>query len=443
MTMTVLHGLEPTSWWPRSNDDGVDDLLRRGLDWLERVVPYDLATILVVEGDQLVVRCARGRLASERVRGHKLLLASFPTVCEALETRRARAFTEDDHAHGDGDPFDGVLDLAPGHACMVVPLCAANTTIGVLTLDRERCEPYAQAVVTLAEVYGQVLALAIHNAHRGSNLARLHERDRQHVMLLETQLLGDVPRAFETSTDPAVRRTVSRAKQAALANTPILISGAEDSGKGRLARAIHGWSKRSAEPFVILDCREAVGDIDGAARFEHKLFGDAEAAGRFWLAHGGSLFLTNIDALPMPLQRKLEAAAASALAGGEWPDVRLIAGTTIDLEALVEAQCFSRELFDRLSVFRIAMQDEAASAGDGSSREYAVANAESENLSVIADSGRVKTLVEVQRDHIAAVLRVAGGRVYGASGAAAILGLKPSTLQSKMKKLGLSRDLEF
>jgi transcriptional regulator with GAF, ATPase, and Fis domain len=424
--MTAFEGFAPaTPWWSRQTDDGVDDLLRRGLDWLERVVPYDLATILTIEdGAELVVRCARGRLANERVRGHKLALAAFPTVCEALETRRARAFTEDDHAHGDGDPFDGVLDLAPGHACMVVPLCAANMTIGVLTLDRERCEPYAANTVTLAEVYGQVLALAIHNAQRGSSLARLHARDRQHVRLLETLLLGEGPEAFESSEDPAMRRTVARAKQAAITDTPVLIRGQRDSGKGRLARAIHRWSKRAGEPFVIVDCAES-------PDLERELFGDADMAGRFWLAHGGTLFLTNIEALPLALQERLEATAADASTRRGWPDVRLMAGTTTDLESSVEAKAFSLALYERLSVFRVEMpaSAEAVTVVDGSGRGESGRQVE-----------RPKTLIEVQRDHIAAVLKLAGGRIYGANGAAALLGLKPSTLQSKMKKLGLSRE---
>ncbi|MCA9616450.1 MAG: AAA family ATPase, partial [Myxococcales bacterium] len=99
-------------------DDGLEDLLRRGLDWLARLADYDVATVFELDGDDLVVRAARGPLAPQ-VRSHRLSLARFPTLREALETRRARAFTEDDHEHGDGDPFDGVLDLPPGHSCMV------------------------------------------------------------------------------------------------------------------------------------------------------------------------------------------------------------------------------------------------------------------------------------------------------------------------------------
>lgn len=126
------------------DDDGFDDLVRRGLDSARPAGrPTTSATVFSLDGARLVVRAARGWLADHRVRGHEVSLDSFPTIREALETRRARAYTEDDHANGNGDPFDGVLDLPPGHACMVVPLCAADRCFGVLTLDREhsRCFP--------------------------------------------------------------------------------------------------------------------------------------------------------------------------------------------------------------------------------------------------------------------------------------------------------------
>ena len=84
------------------SEQAVDDVLRRGLDWLARVAPYDLATVFVLEQGRLVVRAARGPLADDRVRQHALALEQFPSLREALETRRARTFLEEDHRHGDG-----------------------------------------------------------------------------------------------------------------------------------------------------------------------------------------------------------------------------------------------------------------------------------------------------------------------------------------------------
>ena len=170
-----------------TSEQSESELLRRGLDWLSRVAPYDLATVLELAGEELVVRMARGTLADDRVQEHSLSLDKFPTIREALENRRARIFTETDHAHGDGDPFDDVIGFPPGHSCMVVPLCAGEERLGVLTLDCSVCKPYPPHVVSLAEVYGQLLAIALQNARQKGVLGRLHEQRRQYAQLLETE----------------------------------------------------------------------------------------------------------------------------------------------------------------------------------------------------------------------------------------------------------------
>ncbi len=253
--------------------ESVDELLRRGLDWLARLAPYDLATVFVLEGGKLVARTARGPLASEEVRRHELKLADFPTIREALETRRARAFTEADHAHGDGDPFDGVLDLPDGHSCMVVPLWAGEKAFGVLTLDRRVCEPYPPPVVNLVEVYGQILALAIQNAEERDAFVRLHQQDHEHAKLLEAERLGESEGILETSRSPAVREVARRARQVAETNTPVLILGETGTGKERLAHAIHRWSPRAEQPFVTINCAAIPHGL-----LESELFGHVKGA---------------------------------------------------------------------------------------------------------------------------------------------------------------------
>ena len=483
--MSSLHyQLPPPSFIAAQIDSDLDDLLRRGLDWLERVTPYDLATIFLLEGAHLAVRCARGRFACETVRGHHVALADFPTVRETIETRRARGFSEDDHLHGDGDLFDGVLNLSPGHSCMVVPLYAGGTSIGIMTLDRDCREPYPPSLISLAEVYGQVLALAITNALGAGKLQRLHDRDCERVRLLERELIGDVPLDYEASSDTPMRRAVTQARQLAWADTPLLVLGEEGSGKGRFARAIHNWSRRTGEPFVAVDCT--------AVDFEHDLFGDGENFGNVGLAHGGTLYLASIEYVSREAQAKLR----------DLDSVRVIGGSSLDLTAL--AWRIDREFYDRLSILPLVVPplrerltdlprlcaalladierrtgrrgliitDEglaklAAYDWPGNVRELAnvmeraaivgrdgILNTEDldipdPNGKIVGKSGvsgiddsectPVRTLSEVQRRHIAAVLEITGGRIYGHQGAAALLGVKPSTLQSKMKKLGLTR----
>jgi transcriptional regulator with GAF, ATPase, and Fis domain len=489
-----------------AGDEGLDDLLRRGLDWLLRIAPYDLATIFVLQGGKLVARAARGRLADDRVKRHSLALKDFPSLREALETRRARAFTEADHSHGDGDPFDGVLDLPHGHSCMVVPLYAGDQTLGVLTLDRAVCEPYPQKAVELVEVYGQILAAAIRSAERGSSMERLHRQDHEHAKLLEQELAGESAGILETSKSPAMRELQQRARQVALTDTPVLILGETGTGKERLARTLHAWSRRADQPFVAINCAAIPEGL-----IESELFGHVKGAftgaardrsGRFQMANGGTLFLDEIGDLPPALQPKL----LRALQEGQLEpvgsdatvkvDVRILAATHVDIERAIAERRFREDLYYRLSVFplrlpplrerledlprlcEVLLLEQARRTGrrgvkvtaeglaklqghawPGNLRELANVL---ERATILASGSRLgadvldlpaprrdagvpapklsaaRTLDDVQREHIERVLRATGGRIYGKEGAARLLGLPPSTLQSRMQKLGLS-----
>lgn len=489
--------------------ESLDELLRRGLDWLARLAPYDLATVFELRDGRLVVRLARGPLADERIARHSLDLAAFPSVREAMESRRARAFTEHDHAHGDGDPFDGILDLPDGHACMVVPLCAADRCYGVLTLDRTRCETFPQQVVDLVEVYAQILTMALVQAEQREVLRRLHEQAREHARLLHVEL-GGAPGVIEESRAPAMRQLAMRARQVARTDTPVLILGETGTGKERLARAIHEWSGRADRPFVKINCAAIP-----AGLLESELFGHvkgaftgatSDRAGRFATANGGTLLLDEIGELPLELQAKL----LRVLQEGTFEpvgsdrtvkvDVRLLAATHVDLLRAIEEKRFREDLYYRLAVFPLELpplrerledlpalcESLLAELARRTGRRGMVLTEEAlallasyhwpgnirelgnvlERAAILADgpaidpgcielprrarlerppppeapAPAVLTLEEVQRAHIRRVLRQTNGRIYGKGGAAELLGLKPSTLQSRMKKLGLDRE---
>jgi transcriptional regulator with GAF, ATPase, and Fis domain len=488
-------------------DDALGELFRRGLDWLARVAPYDLATIWVFENDRLVVRAARGKLADQRVRKHELSLADFPTVREAIEQRRARVFTHEDHAHGDGDPFDGVLDLPEGHSCMVVPLCAGETCLGLLSLDREICESYAPAVVNLVEVYAQLLATAIQTAGERAAAERLHLQDHAHAKLLEEELGGTSFAVLELSKSPELRRLARQARQVAQTSTPVLLLGETGTGKERLARAVHRWSPRADHPFVTLNCAAIP-----AGLLESELFGHVKGAftgasrdrpGRFQMANGGTLLLDELGELPLELQAKLLRVLQEGSfepVGSDRPvkvDVRILAATHVDLEQAIAERRFREDLFYRLNVFPLQLPplrerledlprlcedllaEQARRTGrvahvtregleklarydwPGNVRELANVLERATILSpapalgpevldvgvrrrrepraAVRTGGEIATLEEIQRQHIRQVLGHTGGRIYGPRGAAALLGLKPSTLQSKMKRLELKR----
>ena len=491
-----------------AGDAALDDLLRRGLDWVGRLAPYDLATIFTVHNQSLVVRAARGHLAG-KVREHSLDLADFPTLREALETRRARAFTEDDHRHGDGDPFDGVLDLPPGHACMVVPLHAAGKSLGIMTLDRTTCETYPQQVVELVETYGQILGLALENAEQRLALERLRQQEQQHARQLDAE--AEVHGVLERSQSPELRVLSARARQVAVTDTPVLLLGETGTGKERLARAIHRWSARADRPFIALNCAAIPTNL-----LESELFGHTRGAftgatqgraGRFQMAHGGTLLLDEIGELPVDVQAKLLRVLQEGTlepVGSDRTvqvDVRILAATHVDLERAIAERRFREDLYYRLHVFplrlprlrdrledlpqlcaaMLAEQSQRTGRGGmrvteagiarlrehtwpGNLRELANALERATIVSTgqllgpdafefatrltspkgqvaapTSDDGPVLTLEAAQSAHIARVLQRTHGRIYGPGGAAELLAVKPSTLQSKMKKLGVPR----
>jgi transcriptional regulator with GAF, ATPase, and Fis domain len=495
--------------------DSVDALLRRGLDALARVVPYDLATFFELRGEDLVLRAARGAKASAVPAGYTLPLTEFPSIQEALETRRARAFTEIDHVEGDGDPFDGLLDFPPGHACMVVPLYTADRAIGALTLDRVKCERYPDAVVDLVELCGWMLALAVTNAEQRALLQELREGDQARAALFEKELF--VPSDLDASEAPAVRDLARRARQVAETDTPVLILGETGTGKERLARFVHEASKRARGPFVKINCAALP---DGL--LESELFGHTKGAftgasrdrpGRFQVAEGGTLLLDEVGDLPLPLQAKLLRVLQEGTfepVGSDRPrraNVRVLAATHVDLRAAIRDGSFREDLYYRLGVFPLTLPplrerlsdmprlvtallaEQAQRTGrsgyvatpatldklvayhwPGNLRELsnalerAVILAHERSLGPelfdleepSTDGARrlragepggsndeeagaepITTLDENERRHILRTLLATGYKLYGKGGAAELLGLPPSTLQSRMKKLGI------
>lgn len=479
----------------------VDRLLSDALGTLHGVVNYDLATIFELDGDALRVRVATGRLAGAAVVGHALDLREWPSLREVLNVGEAHAFLEHDHADGDGDPFDGVLDLPHGHACMVVPLRAGDDVLGVMTFDREQCEVYPEDVVQLAGVYGTMLAVALRYGEQSARLSRLREQLAEHNRVL-SERVGDGNDAcamIDASRSPAMRQVAELARQVAVTDTPVLIQGETGTGKEVVAQAIHGWSRRADRPMVTLNCAALP-----ATLIESELFGHVKGAfsgatasriGRFGAANGGTLMLDEIGELPLELQAKL----LRVLQEGTYEpvgsdrsvrvDVRILAATHVDLLAAVRAGTFREDLYYRLAVFPIQVPPLRARVEDipviaenflaglarrsgrgpwhldadamaelqqrpwqGNVRELvntlerATILANSPELSLEpttsaaaprADDGAPATLEDLERSHIDRVLRLTNGRLYGEGGAAEILGINPNTLRSRMKKLGL------
>jgi transcriptional regulator with GAF, ATPase, and Fis domain len=314
-----------------------------------------------------------------------------------------------------------------------------------------------------------------------------------------------------------MRRIVQMARQVAVTDSPVLVTGETGTGKEVLARAVHGWSRRADGPWVAVNCAALPRELIESELFGHRKGAfsgaDRDRPGRFRLADGGTLLLDEIGDLPSDLQvkllRALEQGAVEPV-GGDGPvpvDVRVVAATHVDLERAVARGRFREDLYYRLHVFPIHVPPLRERLDDlpvlveqtlerarlrtgrgpwsltkkdlsrlrrydwpGNVRELVnvlerarVAAPLGGRLRVeLPDSGvgvsgprRLRTsgadrdprgaggswptLAEHQRRYIESVLQETGGKIYGEGGAAAILGIPPSTLQGRMRKLGVRR----
>ncbi len=157
-----------------------------------------------------------------------------------------------------------------------------------------------------------------------------------------------------------VRRLIG---QVAETDAIVLILGESGTGKEVVARAIHELSARSAGPFVPINCGAIPAELLESELFGHEkgAFTGAIAArrGRFELAQGGTLFLDEIGDMPLPMQvkllRVLQERQFDRVGGGKavQADVRVIAATHRDLEAMIRTQAFREDLYYRLNVFPI------------------------------------------------------------------------------------------
>jgi NtrC-family two-component system response regulator AlgB len=165
------------------------------------------------------------------------------------------------------------------------------------------------------------------------------------------------------TSNAAMQRTISLARQVAATETIVMIRGESGTGKGVLARAIHAWSKRAEKPMATISCPTLSPQL-----LESELFGHAKGAftgavreniGRIAASDGGTLFLDEIGDLPLELQPKL----LRFLQDREYErvgesrtrraDVRVMTATHVDLEAAVAAGKFREDLLYRIKVIQL------------------------------------------------------------------------------------------
>ena len=332
--------------------------------------------------------------------------------------------------------------------------------------------------------------------HMEREIARLRQQLEEENSFLRNEVAArDQERSFIKASG-SMQAVLAKVKQVANTKSTVLILGETGTGKELIAEAIHRLSECRQRLMVKVNCAALP-----AALVESELFGREKGAftgalsrqaGRFEVADGSTLFLDEIAEMPLDTQAKL----LRVLQEGEFErlgssrtvkvDVRIVAATNRDLAKEVELGRFRRDLYYRLNVFPIHLpplrerqedipplvwefvNEFGQKMGKKISRidakdmqtlkvydwpgnirelrnviEHAMIISKSELLDLehfIRATPQVdspSTLEDMERRHIQATLKATGGHVKGAGGAAERLGLNPSTLYSKLRKLGI------
>ena len=332
-------------------------------------------------------------------------------------------------------------------------------------------------------------------------IVTLKEQLEQENVYLQEEIVVERNHFEVIGRSEPIRRVLMKAEQVAPTVSAVLLLGETGTGKELIARAIHRNSKRKDRLMVKVNCAALPASLVESELFgrEKGAFTGAltREIGRFELAHDSTIFLDEIGELPLELQAKL----LRVLQEGEFErlgssrtihvDARLIAATSRDLEAAVRAGKFREDLYYRLNVFpihipplrerrddipiltwhflrelgnRMGRQIESVRTGTmtsfqnyswpGNVRElrnvierHLITNLGPAFEAELPEAIRVGahdgggTLEEVEKNHILRVLELTSWRVRGHDGAAEILNLKATTLESRMKKLGIARKL--
>jgi formate hydrogenlyase transcriptional activator len=382
-----------------------------------------------------------------------------------------------------------------------VPMKIKGRIIGTLNVGSRMVDRYGENETSLLVAIAEQVSLAIENLLAYEQIATLKARLEEENLYLQEEVRAEAAFGDVVGESPAIAGVLANVRKVAKTDSTVLVMGETGTGKELIVRAIHSLSRRKNKLLVKVNCAALPSGVIESELFGHEKGAFTGALtrkiGRFELANGGTLFLDEVGDLPLELQAKL----LRVLQEGEFErvggtqtlkvDVRLITATNRDLQRVVAEERFRADLFYRLNVFPIVipplrkrledvprlarhfvmlyaakMGKHVGPPGDDVLRRLAAypwpGNVRElqnviERAVILSPKGRLevgdisaapshespdtqaRSLEEVERRHILSVLQETGWRVSGERGAARILGLKRTTLEARMKKLGISR----
>jgi formate hydrogenlyase transcriptional activator len=470
---------------------------------LRRVVKHDYASLCLLEPDQERLRlyaldfpASKGLVQEQMVEKVERALPG-----RAVMTRKPYIATPEDMERLRQSEVVQ-LHLEEGlKSAAFIPLISRDRVLGTLNVASLQPDAFSPDAIDLLAHAANPVAIAVENALAYQQIANLKDQLAEEKLYLEDEIRTEYNFEEIVGESLALKRALRQVETVAPTDSTVLILGETGTGKELIARAIHNLSQRRERTFVKINCAAIPSGLLESELFGHErgAFTGAimQKIGRFELAHRGTLFLDEIGDIPLELQPKL----LRVLQEQEFErlgsartirvDVRFVAATNQDLARMVEEHRFRSDLFYRLNVFPIAVPPLRERPEDipllvryfaqkysrRMNKRIEVIPAESmaalmeyhwpgnvrelENLierAVILTqtsalyipltelrparpdaSASPKTLEEAEREHILRVLRETKGVIGGPNGAAARLGMKRTTLQSRMRKLKITR----
>jgi len=470
---------------------------------LRRVVPHDFISLALHDAGEDVMRIQMLDYpdGSGRIReGMTVAMGKSPAGC-CYQERKPKVSTRAELETYDSEIVRLLLAEGVQTTCCV-PLVTRDRVIGTLNLASLRDAAFTQEDVDLlGQVAGQV-AIAVENALAFKEIAELKNKLADEKLYLEDEIRSELNFEEIIGESGSLKQILKQAETVAPTDSTVLILGETGTGKELIARAIHNLSQRRERTFVKINCAAIPTGLLESELFGHErgafTGAIAQKLGRFELADKGTIFLDEVGDIPLELQPKLlrvlQEQEFERLGGTRTihVDVRLVAATNRDLSVLAEEGRFRSDLYYRFNVFPLRMpplrerredipllvryfvqkysrrmnkrmESVSTESLEALGRYHWPGNIrELENLverAVIVSSGPVLripvgdlraplvssaaaaavTLEEAEREAILRALGETNWVLAGPRGAAARLGMKRTTLQSRMQKLGITR----
>ena len=467
---------------------------------LRRTFGLDYASLLIYDCDRcgLKLQTLDFPDGSGHIRENALVPLDESLAGHVFRTREARVFSVQEAAAI--SPSSAEMFTREGlQSLCCLPLVTHGKALGTLNLGSRREHFFTAGDLQFFQQAAAQVAIALENAFSYKCIEELNSRLAEEKVYLEDEIRTENRFEEIIGQSRALKAILKQVETVAPTDSTVMIYGETGTGKELLARAIHDLSARKQGTFVKLNCAAIPTGLLESEMFGHEkgafTGAIAQRIGRFELAHRGSMFLDEVGEIPLELQTKLlrvlQEREFERLGSSRTirTDARLVAATNRDLSQMVEQREFRADLYYRLNVFPITVPPLRDRREDIPLlvRYFVQQNARRMNkriTSIPADAmevlthyawpgnirelqnfieraviispgpalqapvrelkrggkpaaGPAVTLEAAEREAILRALREANGRVGGEQGAAARLGMKRTTLQAKMRKLGI------